>query len=273
VTAGAAIVAAVTWNVATSDVDAADLQDRTIAAFDRYVRLTETRIDDEVRGAAPFLYLDRLTDAARRDAGQKLRRGEIVIDRLETKDARKTIDVPDGLCHHWIGTVFIPGATVTGVAAVMQGYDRYPEIYRPAVRRARILAREGDRYRVYLQLFKKKVLSVVLNSEYDVRYVAPAPHRMHVRSATTRIAEVQNPDTPQEQERPVGHDNGFLWRFNNYCGLEERDGGTYVQCESVSLSRDVPTGLGWLIGRFVTSIPREELEFTLGALRRHVARM
>jgi len=40
-----------------------------------------------------------------------------------------------------------------------------------------------------------------------------------------------------------------------------------VQCESVSLSRDVPTGLGWLIGPFVTSIPRESLEFTLRTLR------
>jgi hypothetical protein len=58
-----------------------------------------------------------------------------------------------------------------------------------------------------------------------------------------------------------------LWRFNNYCALEERDGGTYVQCESVSLSRDVPTGLGWLIGPFVTSIPRESLEFTLRTQR------
>jgi hypothetical protein len=173
------------------------------------------------------------------------------------------------MCHHWVGTVFIPGATVDRVAALMRGYEKYPEIYRPAVRRARILSRDGDRFKVYLQLFKKKVLSVVLNSEYDVSYERLAPNRMNVRSATTRIAEVEQPDTPGEREKPVGRDNGFLWRFNNYCGIEEREGGAYVQCESVSLSRDVPTGLGWLIGRFVTSIPREELEFTLGSIREH----
>jgi hypothetical protein len=65
----------------------------------------------------------------------------------------------------------------------------------------------------------------------------------------------------------VGHDNGFLWRFNNYCGLEGRKEGTYVQCETVSLSRDVPFGLGWFIRPFITGVPRESLEFTLNAMR------
>jgi len=60
---------------------------------------------------------------------------------------------------------------------------------------------------------------------------------------------------------------GFLWRFNNYCSLDERETGTYVQCESISLSRAIHTGLGWLVGPFVKSIPRDSLEFTLGAIR------
>jgi hypothetical protein len=92
--------------------------------------------------------------------------------------------------------------------------------------------------------------------------------RAHVRSYTTRIAEVEDPGTPNEKEAPVGQDSGFLWRFNNYCSLEERAEGTYIQCESVSLSRGIPTGLGWLVGPFVTSIPRESLEFTLGSMRK-----
>jgi hypothetical protein len=54
-----------------------------------------------------------------------------------------------------------------------------------------------------------------------------------------------------------------LWRLNTYWRLLERDGGTYLQCESISLSRGIPTGLGWLVGPFVTSIPRESLAFTL----------
>jgi hypothetical protein len=150
----------------------------------------------------------------------------------------------------------------------MQGYDRYQQIYAPNVRRSRMLSRQGETFKVYLQLFMKKIISVVLNTEYDIRYTRLSPSRMHVRSYSTRIAEVQNAGTPEEKEAPVGQDNGFLWRFYNYCSLEERAEGTYIQCESVSLSRGIPAGLGWIVGPFVTSIPRESLEFTLGSMRK-----
>jgi hypothetical protein len=36
----------------------------------------------------------------------------------------------------------------------------------------------------------------------------------------------------------------------------------------VSLSRAIPAGLGWIVGPFVTSIPKESLEFTLGSMRK-----
>jgi hypothetical protein len=169
---------------------------------------------DEIDGRVAFLWVDRQTDQQRRNAYEELQRGDIVISRLETRENGASIKIPDGLVHHWIGTFFIPGASLERVTSLMQDYERYATVYRPNVRRSRTLARDGDRFRVYLQLFMKKVISVVLNSEYDVRYVRVAPQRMHVRSFTTRIAEVDDPDTPREREKPVGRDNGFLWRFN-----------------------------------------------------------
>jgi hypothetical protein len=153
------------------------------------------------------------------------------------------------------------------VVDLMQGYDRYREVYQPAIRRSRTIAHDGDRFTIDLQLFMKRIVSVTLNTRADVFYLPIARTRMQIRSRSTRIAEVENPGAADEREAPVGHDNGFLWRFNNYCALDERSDGTYVQCESVSLSRDIPPGLGWLIGPFVTSVPRDSLEFTLGAMR------
>ena len=141
------------------------------------------------------------------------------------------------------------------------------EIYAPNVQRSRAIDRQGDRFTVYLQLYMKKVIGVVLNTEYDVRYTRPAASRVHVRSYSTRIAEVRDPGTQAEVEAPVGDDSGFLWRFYNYCSLEGRAEGTFVQCESVSLSRAIPTGLGWIVWPFVTSIPKESLEFTLNSMR------
>jgi hypothetical protein len=40
-----------------------------------------------------------------------------------------------------------------------------------------------------------------------------------------------------------------------------------VQCEAVSLTRDVPAGLSWLVGPLVRAIPRESLQVSLGATR------
>ena len=249
---------------------AADLHDRTIVAFDRYVRLTEARMDEELRGVRPVLWIDSLPEPRRVDAYASARRGEIVVNRLETRDGGKPIEIPDGLCHHWVATVFAPDASVERVVSVMQSYDRYPEMYRPALRRSRIASQAGDRFQVHLQLFMKKVISVTLNTVNDVHYADVGQTRRTARSYATRIAEVADVDTPLEHEKPVGRDNGFLWRFNNYCSIEGKPDGSFIQCESVSLSRSVPTGLGWLIGPFVNSIPRESLEFTLGNLRRAV---
>ena len=266
-----AVCAALLSLVAAAPVNAADLHADAAAAFNRYARLTEARLDREMSGTSPFLWIDQLPEERRGQAQAKLRRGEIVVSRLQTRDGAGAVTFHDAMCHHWVGTVLVPGARLDDVVTLMQGYDRYQDVYRPAVRRSKMLSRDGGRFDVDLQLFMKKVISVVLNTRSEVRYIPVSPKRMQVRSVSTRIAEIADADTPQQREQPVGHDSGFLWRFNNYCALEERAEGTVVQCESISLSRDIPFGLGWLIGPFVTEVPRESLEFTLGAMRRALA--
>jgi putative flippase GtrA len=247
-----------------TSVEAAELRPQAAEAFDRYARLTESRMDREKRGDLAFLSIDALPEGEGRDAHARLQRGEIIIRRQQTADER---GFPEALCHHWIGTVLVPHTPISRIIRLMQRYDQYAEIYSPAIRRAKTLAHEGNSFRVYLQLFQKKVLTAVLNTESVVTYVPVSSNRIQVRSVSTRIAELYTSGDGEEREKPVGHDSGFLWRFNNYCALEDRVEGTYVQCETVSLSRDVPFGLGWLIGPFVTSVPKESLEFTLRALR------
>ena len=242
---------------------AAELQPRTVAAFERYVRVTEALAGQD----RSFLWIDGLPDAERRAAIERVRRGELVIEPLTTREDGKTIDVPGGLVHHWLGAVFVPRATVDQALALLQNYDEHASIYRPAVARSRTLSHEGDLFRVYLRFFMKKVITVVVNSEHEARFSRPSPDRAQSRIYSVRIAEVENPDTPREREKPVGRDGGYLWRLYTYWRFLERDGGTYVQCEAISLTRGIPMGLGWLIGPFVTSIPRESLEFTLEKTR------
>ena len=52
-----------------------------------------------------------------------------------------------------------------------------------------------------------------------------------------------------EQVQRVAQAHGFMWRLNTYWTWEERDSGLYMQIESVSLSRSIPSGLGWMVGR------------------------
>jgi hypothetical protein len=127
-------------------------------------------------------------------------------------------------------------------------------------------------FRVHLRFFMKKVITVVVNSEHEARFSSPARDRAESRIYSTRIAEVESPDTPSEREKPVGRDGGYLWRLNTYWRFLERDGGTYIQCEAISLTRGIPFGLGWVVGPFVTSIPRESLTFTLETTRKALAR-
>ena len=249
---------------ATRPISAVTLAPRTIEAFERYVAETRRQSDPSLSDPRRFLWVDAV---GREKDLAALRSGELVISRLETKFAGKSIDVPDGLIHHWLGLVFVPGVTVDQAVRLLQDYDSHGEVYKPNVARSKLLDREGDVFKVYLRFYTKKVLTVVVNSEHDARFTRPAPDRAYSRIVSTRIAEVEDPDTPDEKEKPVGRDGGYLWRLNSDWRFLERDGGTYVQCESITLTRTAPFGLGLIIRPFITGIPRETLTFTLERTR------
>jgi len=264
-------VSAVLVTLAAATGHAAELQARTLEAFERYVAATEARMAGERAGDSPFLWIDRQSESDRADAADRLLAGGVVIERLETRDdAGKSIKIPKGMVHHWVGTVRIPDVTLETTLALVQDYERYADVYTPNVRRSALLDRDGDRFRSSLQLYIKKVVSVVLNTEYDVEFQRLDAQRAWVPSYATRIVELADPDTPEEREKPIGNDRGFLWRLNTYCSFEQRESDTYMQCESVSLSRGIPFMLGALIKRFMTAMPRETLTFALEAARRHL---
>ena len=210
--------------------------DRYVQAFDRYVQVTEARMQAEVDRDARFLWIDRLAEDERAEVLARLRAGEVVVERIETRDAGDRIEIPSGMVHHWVGTILIPGVTLDQTIALVQDYDRYPAVYAPDVRAAEIRARDGNRFQVYLRLYTKKVLTWVADTEHRVEFVAVDDTRMHVPSRSTRILEIEHPDTPQARLKPEGNDRGFAWRLNNYCSFEERAEGTLMQCESITLT-------------------------------------
>ena len=116
--------------------------------------------------------------------------------------------------------------------------------------------------------FKKQiVVPIVLDAEYDVQNGLTATGEGYSLSRSTHIWEVENAGTSRERRLAEGNDDGFLWRLNTYWSFVEVPGGLLIECEAVSLTRDIPAGLGWMVAPVVQQMPRESLKFTLTATR------
>jgi len=237
---------------------ASELKPETIAAFERYIAATEARMDDDVR-LHQFLVIDRLPDLQRKEAYDQLQRVQAYIEELHTNQDHHPIHIPNGLIHHWAGVIFIPNATLPETIAVLQDYENEPSIYNPEIRRSKLIERRGNRSKIYLQLYNKSIVTVVLDAYFDVIETHIGSTQFQSASRSTRIVEVVDAGGPNERERSDGNDHGYMWRLHSYWRIEEKGGGVYVQNESITLTRTVPVMLAWLINPLTKSIPREVL--------------
>ena len=251
---------------------ATDLKLEAVQEFDRYIHLTEERMERELQPGGTFLWADGLPGARRTEAHAELQQGDVVTGRLSTRDSVGPFHTRGAMIHHWVGTVFVPGASLEQVVTLLHDYDHHTIYFSPEVTKSKLLERTGDDFKVYLRLTQKRIITVVLDTEYEVHYQRLDAARAQSRSYSTRIAEIKHSGEPNERAMPPGNDDGFMWRLYSYWRFSEADRGVYVQCEAISLTRDIPTGLNWLIGPFIESVPRESLEFTLRSTRAAVLR-
>jgi hypothetical protein len=252
---------------APEPLDAVELKQETSHAFSRYIVLTEERMARSLRDGDPFYSMNGKPELQREALRIRLRQGEIIIDQMETLDGERPIKVPGGLVHHWIALGFMHGVNLNQALALLQDYEQYPVIYQPDVKRSKLLSTDGTHFNIYLRLYQKTIVTATFNAEFDVTYFRVNEHCAHSRSYSKRIAEVENPDEPEEREKPVGNDRGFLWRLCSYWRLEERDGGVYVELESIGLSRSVPVFFAWLVNPLLKSVPKSYLSRVLNSTR------
>jgi hypothetical protein len=253
-------------------LNAADLQVQTAKNYELYVALTRMQVDMELAQGDPYLWVERLTEPPRIAAQAELRNGGVVIQQLETLDKGKTIPTPGGMIHHWIGTVFVPGATLAQTLVFMQDYDHNSEYFKADILRSKLLKHERDDYFVQQRFYKKKIMTTVIDTDQHVHYHIINNTQAWSRSDDTRVQEVENAGRSDERLEPEGHDKGFVWKLNTFWRFEEKDGGTYLECQAISLSRDIPMGLGWIVGSLVSSLSKESLTFTLTTTRTLLAK-
>jgi hypothetical protein len=256
------IVFLILAGLTTTSARAAQVKPETIAAFEHYIAVTEARMEDDVR-LDQFLVIDRLPDLQRKGAYDQLQQGQVYIEELHTREDHHPIHIPSGLTHHWTGVIFIPKATLAEANAVLNDYTDEPEIYKPEIRRSKLIEQNRDVSKICLQFYNKSLVTVVLNAYFDVTEKQIGTTRIQSASRSTRVAEVENWGSADERERTDGDDHGYMWRLNSYWRIEEKDGGVYVENESITLTRTVPPLLGWLINPLTKSIPRDVLLHTL----------
>jgi len=224
--------------------------------YDRYVQLTEARMEEELaRGV--YLWIDS-APALRDERYRRLRRGEVLVEKLVTKNHGRPITAPDAIIHHYVAVLFVPGVSLAKTLSLVHDYDNYPRYYAPDVVACRLLESTTDGGRIALRIYQKKGLSATVDTEQVFDYKRLDASRHVSRARTTKVQEV----------RRSGEDRGFLWATNSYRRYWEKDGGTYIQIEGVSLSRDAPLALGWLVNRFISSVHKDFLLHMIESTRR-----
>ena len=252
---------------AAAGLAAAELHDETVAVWERYVEGTERRVAAELDDGERFLVLDFHEEAAR--LRHEVLSGRTVIERLRTLDEQgERFDVPKGAIHHWLGAVLVPDAALNDVLDGLQ-YDVPPHDMQDDVLESRVLARDGNTSRIFLKVKREvAVVSAQYHMEHAVEYFRPGGARAWSRNVATRIAELDDPGSPNEREKPVGDDRGFLWRMNLYWRYAQVGTGVLVECEALTLSRSVPLLTRWFLAPIINRESRTAVSDTLEAVVR-----
>jgi len=255
-----------------SDLYSASLDSKTVAAFNRYVEAAEARMKRDAAHPGDFLYIQTLPKPQYDAILSSLEHGEVYTQQIYTRDAQgDPFDIPGGMVHHWVGDVFIPGKSLSSALKVLRDYDDFKNIYKPEIIRSRLLSRQdGDDYRIYLRLQKQSIVTVTLDTWYDIHFTPMGDNSGYSRSVSTRIQQVEDAGTPSEHLDPVGQDSGYLWSIHSYWRYEEYDHGVLIEWESIALSRPVPFLIAWFVKPLIRKIAREAVQDMLTATRKAV---
>jgi hypothetical protein len=241
--------------LACGSLHAAELKPETAAAFDRYVKAAEDEMAQH-RGFGDFLWMDR-----HRDKKSIVWLGQSALEPLQTGQP----DVPGGLLQHWLGMVYIEGATLDMARNIILNFADYKTFFKQQVIDSKLIKREGDQFDFQLRLYKKQLSAVLLNVDETAKFTSLDSSRVLVASHSTHIGESEHPKNKKEydKERKPADESGYLWRLNLYWRLEQADNGVYAELETISLGRDAGT---LSPGRILTGFQTFPQELTRGMI-------
>jgi hypothetical protein len=245
-----------------------DLKTETAEAFDRYITSTEARMQARWSGEH-FLWFDDSPDIR-----PKLLAGSVVAQPVQ---GNGVVSLPGGLIQDWVGAVFVPDTTLKNVLEVVQDYSRHAEIYKPDVVDVKVQSHTGGNFVIRTRVVKAKFfISDVVDIDNEIHFVSLDSKRTYSRSVSRRVVEIANAGKHTEHELPPGHDRGLMWRISGYWFFAESDGGVFITCESITLTRDIPFLMAKLLSPILHELPEEALKSSLEKTREaipHEARL
>jgi hypothetical protein len=228
----------------------------TLNAFDRYAAVVEDRIHSDF-STANFLRV--LADESKR---ARVRKGEVLVESAQNLGVRPNIVIPNGQIQHWVGAAFLQDATIDGVLPRLRNYNNRSRYMMPEIIASHLMDRQGDVFQVYLRLAEQAILSGIFDLDLRVVYQTEGTSRLAIESRSVSVVPVSDASAPVGS---AGKDQGLLWALNHYWRIVQMDGGLYVECEVLVLSRPTPFILGWIARPVIAGAARESLARTVHA--------
>lgn len=228
-----------------------------LRSWNRYVAaLEQARAEEWTRGV-PAWATDADPTGARTRA--VLMRGTPDIQARTIKG----VDVDDATLEHWQGSLLLRGLTLPQAAERLRHPERYPQ---PRdVLALKVGSRDDAGHEVYLRLTRSMLISATYDTWHRVRHTPRGPSRLDSTAVATRIEELRDAGEPSERRLGVNESRGFLWQMQSYWRFTEVPGGVIVTCETITLSRPVPMGLGLVSRPIISRVARESMTTALSA--------
>ena len=238
-------------------LNSAEPKRETLRAWDGYIGSVNTSEAERNAGSRPFFWIDESSETQ-----QRVQNGKLVI---ANHDPRK---VPQGLIHHWVGGMFVPNVSLDQVMRVLNSYDRYSDIYKPLIRKTSVIEQAGDTVKLNVLAVQKAFsVTAAVETDEEIQIERPAANRVCITANSVRIQEIANYGQPNEHAFPEDRRPGYVWRAQTVERLEQRDGGVYVELETISLSRGIPVAVRWLIKPLTDDLPQKMMTDLLDETR------
>jgi hypothetical protein len=228
-----------------------ELKPETLKAWDQYTTDVDRNMKQRANGPRKFLWADESSDRLAR-----IQDGETLVSPI----GENPYHVPSGLIHHWLGAVFWKGITIKEVLAIVRDYEHYKDIYKPGIVDSKLLNSQQD-HELYKVVMKHRsyFTKTAVESDYQSSLVRMSPTRCYSTTRTTHVQEIDNFGLQNQMKIPENHGHGYIWRGYGITRYEERDGGVYIELETIVLSREIPLGLRWIAAPIIRRVAKDTL--------------